>query len=164
MLQTVPPERRGDAAAVAAAIVEFAGFELIEGRWADADDPDAYAGGLAPGRWRGTHEVCSVYLDRGSSEPVRYGQCFVFGMTTTGLLRSLGIPARTVTVLGSGHDQEPEWGLLTTWVVCLEWDGTRCAREGGRTKTTTVSSLDRCVVTRDPAIDCEFTPRALLET
>jgi hypothetical protein len=47
-------------------------------------------------------------------------------ITLTSLLRSIGIPARTVTVLGAGHDLEAEWGVLQTKYDCKKWSGPRC--------------------------------------
>ena len=41
-----------------------------------------------------------------TGEPVKYGQCWVFSGLLTTLMRSIGIPARSVTNFASAHDTE----------------------------------------------------------
>ena len=44
----------------------------------------------------------------------------------TALLRSIGIPARAISVIGLGRDLEPEVGVLQTKYDCKRWNGLRC--------------------------------------
>jgi len=120
---------RARAADVAKALTEGAG-RIIHGRWArnscympDGDvfsvptraDCNAAGGvwnyddGTSPGRWRSAEEIFQEFLRTGQT--VRYGQCFVFGMTLSALLRSVGIPARMISVAGSTHDSSEPWGV-----------------------------------------------------
>ena len=41
-----------------------------------------------------------------TNRPVRYGQCWVFSGLLTTLMRSIGIPTRSVTNFQSAHDHE----------------------------------------------------------
>ncbi|XP_071786426.1 protein-glutamine gamma-glutamyltransferase K-like [Asterias amurensis] len=72
---------------------------VLEGRW-DGE----YADGIAPTVWTGSIAILSQYMKK--REPVAYGQCWVFGSLLTGLLRSLGLPTRTITNFGSAHDTD----------------------------------------------------------
>ena len=79
------------------------------GIWID----NPYAAGATPGSWTRMSDLCQKYLE--TNENVKYGQCFIFGILMTALNRSLGIPIRTVTTLGSGHDSIPLWGVHSTF-------------------------------------------------
>ena len=49
-------------------------------------------------------EILLQYYD--TKKPVKYGQCWVFSGILTTALRSLGIPARSVTNFDSAHDTD----------------------------------------------------------
>ena len=49
-------------------------------------------------------KIIKQFMDTG--EPVKYGQCWVFSGLLTTLMRSIGIPARSVTNFASAHDTE----------------------------------------------------------
>jgi hypothetical protein len=66
-----------------------------------------------PGSWKAVSEICKQFTDTG--EIVKYGQCFTYGVVLTALLRSVGIPARTVTTWDSGHDKYVPWGIQSTF-------------------------------------------------
>jgi len=66
-----------------------------------------------PGSWKAVAEICKQFTDTG--EIVKYGQCFTYGVVLTALLRSVGIPARTVTTWDSGHDKYVPWGIQSTF-------------------------------------------------
>jgi hypothetical protein len=91
---------------------------IVEGRWTDT-----YPAGKAPWDWDAAGKVCGHYTVGGI---VQYGQCFTFGMALNGLLRSVGIPNRMVSVWGSGHDQQRRWGVLERIWACRAWTGTNC--------------------------------------
>jgi hypothetical protein len=44
----------------------------------------------------------------------------------TALLRSVGIPARAISVIDSGRDREPPLGVLQTKYDCQRWNGALC--------------------------------------
>ena len=49
-------------------------------------------------------KIIRQFMETG--EPVKYGQCWVFSGLLTTLMRSIGIPARSVTNFASAHDTE----------------------------------------------------------
>jgi transglutaminase-like putative cysteine protease len=71
---------------------------VLEGRWTGE-----YADGVDPKFWRGSDLILEKWL--AEKLPVRYGQCWVFAALLTTLLRSIGIPSRTVTNYESHHDR-----------------------------------------------------------
>lgn len=117
LLKGMPTDQRRSAAAVARHFAR--GMRgILEGRWTETYPP-----GTSPWQWDEAGKVCAKFKKSGK---VRYGQCFIFGMTLDGLLRSVGIPNRMVTVWGSGHDQQRRWGLLERIWACKRWRGTHC--------------------------------------
>lgn len=73
---------------------------LLVGNWSGN-----YGDGLAPWQWTGSASILEKYLQSGG-EPVKFGQCWVFAGVTTTALRTLGIPARTVSNFVSAHDTD----------------------------------------------------------
>ncbi|XP_028301146.1 protein-glutamine gamma-glutamyltransferase K-like [Gouania willdenowi] len=73
---------------------------VIEGNWSGN-----YSGGSFPTMWSGSVEILKEY-HKNKGTPVKYGQCWVFGGVVTTVLRSLGIPCRTVTNFSSAHDTD----------------------------------------------------------
>jgi len=58
--------------------------------------------GTSPMAWKGSVKILEEYFR--TKEPVKYGQCWVFSGLLTTVLRTLGIPARSVTNFDSAHD------------------------------------------------------------
>nr|XP_032834808.1 protein-glutamine gamma-glutamyltransferase K-like isoform X3 [Petromyzon marinus] len=72
---------------------------VLEGNWSGD-----YGGGTAPTAWNGSVDILQQFAR--SRSPVRYGQCWVFSGVTTTVLRSVGIPTRSVTNFASAHDTD----------------------------------------------------------
>ena len=64
-----------------------------------------YSEGTHPNKWTGSRKVFEEWNKSG--EPTKFCQCFVFAGLLTSALRSLGVPARPVTIYRSGHDFAP---------------------------------------------------------
>ncbi|XP_029551041.1 protein-glutamine gamma-glutamyltransferase 2-like [Salmo trutta] len=64
---------------------------VLMGRW-----DGRYDGGMSPTHWNGSVEVLRRWLKNGSN-PVKYGQCWVFAAVMCTVLRCLGIPCRVVS-------------------------------------------------------------------
>jgi hypothetical protein len=68
-------------------------FGIMEGNWNITDfKPDQ-----CPSCWKDSGMICRKYLMQGRN-PVKYAQCWVFAELLTGMLRFLGIIARTVKI------------------------------------------------------------------
>lgn len=95
---------RGDVVRVARAVSALVNSHddsgLLVGNWSGN-----YGSGMAPWQWTGSAAVFDKYLQNGWRS-VRFGQCWVFGGVTTTALRTLGIPARTITNFVSAHDTD----------------------------------------------------------
>ncbi|XP_065061896.1 hemocyte protein-glutamine gamma-glutamyltransferase-like isoform X2 [Rhopilema esculentum] len=72
---------------------------VLTGNWSGDYDT-----GVKPWEWTGSVAIFKKYLETGS--PVHYGQCWVFSGITTSLMRSLGIPTRSITNYDSAHDTD----------------------------------------------------------
>uniref|UniRef100_A0A8C4Q815 protein-glutamine gamma-glutamyltransferase n=1 Tax=Eptatretus burgeri TaxID=7764 RepID=A0A8C4Q815_EPTBU len=72
---------------------------VLEGNWSGE-----YKGGTEPTHWLGSVEILKEYHEK--QKPVRYGQCWVFSAVLTTVMRSLGIPCRSVTNFDSAHDSD----------------------------------------------------------
>ena len=122
---SLPQDARADAGRVAAAMAGYVGDKVLQGKWPARNSTDPYPNAIKkPWEWRAASEVFDEFLK--AKQKVAYGQSWVFGFTLTALLRSIGIPTRQVTVIGSGRDIESEWGVLQTKYDCQRWNGMRC--------------------------------------
>ncbi|KAL8165520.1 UNVERIFIED_CONTAM: hypothetical protein K2H54_046738, partial [Gekko kuhli] len=63
-----------------------------------------YAGGTSPLAWTGSAPILQQYYK--TKRPVNFGQCWVFSGVLTTVMRSLGVPARSVSNFASAHDTE----------------------------------------------------------
>uniref|UniRef100_A0A8C9XEY9 Transglutaminase-like domain-containing protein n=1 Tax=Sander lucioperca TaxID=283035 RepID=A0A8C9XEY9_SANLU len=79
------------------------------GNWSDD-----YSMGRSPTSWTGSVQILRQYAKTGV--PVGYAQCWVFAGVFNTFLRTLGIPARTVTNFVSAHDSN---GNLKIDLICL---------------------------------------------
>ncbi|WP_058554739.1 transglutaminase domain-containing protein [Thiohalocapsa sp. ML1] len=80
---------------------------ILIGRW-DGN----YSDGVEPTSWSNSRSIFRSYERSGA---VKYGQCWVFGGITTSMSRSLGIPSRVITNIGSAHDTKPLDGVITLY-------------------------------------------------
>lgn len=72
---------------------------IIVGNWSGN-----YSGGENPDYWSSSQQLIGRYAQ--GANPVRYGQCWVFGGVLTTFLRTLGIPARPLSNFNSAHDAD----------------------------------------------------------
>ncbi len=79
---------------------------VLIGKWPLEDEKDPYKDGFVPWYWVGSDQILKKYMEKW--EPVKYGQCWVFGGLLTTLLRSVGIPSRPITNYFSGHDADSD--------------------------------------------------------
>ena len=63
-----------------------------------------YSDGVDPSEWANSADILVQYLE--TKKPVKYGQCWVFSGVLVAVLRTLGIPCRSVTNYRSAHDTE----------------------------------------------------------
>lgn len=73
---------------------------VLEGRWTKDYPKDC----VVPWAWTGSVKIIEKFMQTGKS--VQFGQCWVFSGLVTSLLRSLGIPTRSVTNFESAHDTD----------------------------------------------------------
>ncbi|KAK3799550.1 hypothetical protein RRG08_019350 [Elysia crispata] len=73
---------------------------VLEGRWTEKYPKDC----TVPWLWTGSVKIIENFMETG--KPVRFGQCWVFSGIVTSLLRSVGIPTRSVTNFQSAHDTD----------------------------------------------------------
>ena len=72
---------------------------VLAGNWSGN-----YEDGRKPTSWSGSIAILEQYME--NRESVKYGQCWVFSGILTTILRSLGIPTRSVTNFASAHDTD----------------------------------------------------------
>uniref|UniRef100_H2YCU3 protein-glutamine gamma-glutamyltransferase n=1 Tax=Ciona savignyi TaxID=51511 RepID=H2YCU3_CIOSA len=96
-------QKRGDPVWVSRSISAMVNAQdddgVLVGNWSGD-----YSGGVSPTKWNGSVEILQQYFNTG--KPVSFGQCWVFSGLVTTVLRSLGIPTRSVTNFASAHDTE----------------------------------------------------------
>ena len=80
---------------------------VLVGRW-----DGKYGDGKTPGSWSSSSSILSQYSNSGS---VKYGQCWVFAGLVSSMGRTLGIPTRAVTNIGSAHDTQPYDGFINLY-------------------------------------------------
>ena len=73
---------------------------VLVGKWSGD-----YTEGTKPWQWMSSVSILKEYKQNGY-KPVKYGQCWVFSGVLVTLLRTLGIPARSVTNYSSAHDTD----------------------------------------------------------
>ena len=97
-------EDRVSAAKVARAVSAMANSHddrgILVGDWSGS-----YLMGRSPESWSGSAPIFREFL-RTDGNPVRFGQCWVFGGVTTTALRTLGIPSRMISNFVSAHDTD----------------------------------------------------------
>lgn len=71
---------------------------ILLGRW-----DNNYGDGISPMKWMGSVKILQTWRNQ-FCQPVKYGQCWVFGAVACTVLRCLGIPTRVVTNYSSAHD------------------------------------------------------------
>jgi hypothetical protein len=82
---------------------------MLHGKWArDEKDYEPYT---KPWEWTGSGRIFSQWRDSSNTvrrrSAVRYAQCWVFSGAFTSLLRTLGMPSRSVTNFESAHEHQP---------------------------------------------------------
>lgn len=90
LVAKVPISERTDPWLTARAIAWMVNTKVLKGRWAST-----FPGGTDPTSWDNSIEILAQWLK--TNKIVKYGQCWVFAGVLSSLLRSLGIPTRTVT-------------------------------------------------------------------
>lgn len=96
--------QRGDVVkisrAISATMNSHDDMGLLVGNWSGN-----YNDGVSPWSWSNSATIFERYV-KSNGRPVKFGQCWVFGGLTTTALRTLGIPARTITNFVSAHDTD----------------------------------------------------------
>ncbi|OCU01217.1 hypothetical protein XELAEV_18007006mg [Xenopus laevis] len=99
----IAPGSRGDpitvTRVVSAMVNSMDDNGVIAGSWSGN-----YGDGVNPVAWVGSVDILLRYHQTGN--PIKYGQCWVFGGVTTTVLRCLGIAGRTITNFASAHDAD----------------------------------------------------------
>uniref|UniRef100_A0AC34RFR7 Transglutaminase-like domain-containing protein n=1 Tax=Panagrolaimus sp. JU765 TaxID=591449 RepID=A0AC34RFR7_9BILA len=73
---------------------------LLRGNW----DKEVPEDGKPATSWLGTAEIIECFMQ--TKRQVKYAQCWVYACTFVTVLRTLGIPCRTVTCIESAHDAD----------------------------------------------------------
>ncbi|XP_017060319.2 LOW QUALITY PROTEIN: annulin-like [Drosophila ficusphila] len=97
------PAHRGDPVFVARTLSAVINCNddrgILVGNWEEVIED-----GVKPTKWTGSAEIIQQFYK--SKEPVRYGQCWVYGGVLATMARSLGIPTRIITCFNSAHDKD----------------------------------------------------------
>ncbi|XP_039654545.1 protein-glutamine gamma-glutamyltransferase 5-like [Perca fluviatilis] len=73
---------------------------VLDGNWSGS-----YPNGVSPSRWTGSYTILKRWFVTGS-QPVKYGQCWVYAGVMCSVMRLLGFPCRVVTNFESAHDND----------------------------------------------------------
>ena len=98
LMKLMSQTERSNQALYSRALTTLINTHVLIGRW-----DGCYSDGTDPTQWVGSEAILAQWLR--TRQPIRYGQCWVFGALLTTLLRASGIPARTVTNYASHHDR-----------------------------------------------------------
>ena len=82
---------------------------VLTGRW-----KDTFPNGQQPGYWSSSTAIMDQY--NRESATVKYGQCWVFSGIFTTAMRTLGVPARSVTKFDSGHERPRHEGKFNQYL------------------------------------------------
>ncbi|XP_064634743.1 protein-glutamine gamma-glutamyltransferase K-like [Lineus longissimus] len=82
---------------------------VLTGRWTAEYPEDSHK----PWSWTGSVNIMEEFMK--TKKAVRFGQCWVFSGIVTSLLRSLGIPTRSVTNFQSAHDSDNSMTIDFHW-------------------------------------------------
>jgi len=73
--------------------------KVLYGNWSGKFD-----GGKEPTAWTGSKDILNQFWE--TRQPVKWGQCWVFSGVLTSLMRTLGVPTRSVSNFESAHDTD----------------------------------------------------------
>ncbi|KAK3592534.1 hypothetical protein CHS0354_039881 [Potamilus streckersoni] len=82
---------------------------VLEGRWTN----EYPKGTTKPWEWTGSVAILEQFHNTG--KPVQFGQCWVFSGIVTTLLRTLGVPTRSITNFESAHDTDCSMTIDRHW-------------------------------------------------
>ncbi|ELT93168.1 hypothetical protein CAPTEDRAFT_156823 [Capitella teleta] len=82
---------------------------VLTGRWSDTYPKSS----TVPWAWMGSVAILEEFMQR--KRAVKFGQCWVFSGLLTTLLRTLGIPSRSVTNFESAHDTDASMTIDFHW-------------------------------------------------
>eukprot|EP00824_Muranothrix_gubernata_P023596 TRINITY_DN63_c0_g1_i3.p1 TRINITY_DN63_c0_g1~~TRINITY_DN63_c0_g1_i3.p1 ORF type:complete len:1000 (+),score=241.63 TRINITY_DN63_c0_g1_i3:301-3000(+) len=122
MLQGLSLEQRRSAVSIVRQLSYMEGTRVLTGRWASSES--AYEPYTKPWEWTGSQRIMAQWReggDMGSRPTVKYAQCWVFSGVFTAVMRSLGLPSRSVTNFDSAHEAKPfEFNVDTYYVKAAD--------------------------------------------
>ncbi|XP_074644521.1 coagulation factor XIII A chain-like [Tubulanus polymorphus] len=112
-LADLSDQARGNPVLVVRAISALANSNDNDGGVLTGNWSGDYGGGTPPVAWNGSVAILEEYMR--TKNEVKYGQCWVFSGLVTTLLRTLGIPTRSVTNFESAHDNDGSMSIDFHW-------------------------------------------------